>query len=87
MIRHIWKYELAVKEGAQTIEVPKHAKTLHLHEQNGNPCIWFLVDATKDKEVRTFSVYGTGWEIELSTYVRYIGTCHIGSFVWHVFES
>lgn len=83
----IFKYPLEVG-CAHNVYMPRGAQVLHVHEQNGVPTLWALVDPTQEEEARLFSVVGTGWGIsDLANNATYRGTAHCGSFVWHVFED
>lgn len=83
----IWKYELK-DLGKQMIEIPEHAKFLSLHIQNGNPCMWFIVNPNNNKINRKFEIYATGQDIYLADR-KFIGTFLVnnGSLVFHVFEE
>ena len=81
----IHKFVLSVAE-RQTIELPPLSKILHVHEQYGNLVLWALVNKdSKDKETRTIEIAGTGMDMKPENR-KYIGTAHVNSYVWHVFE-
>lgn len=83
----IWKYPLDVT-GTIDIPMPRGAVVLDVQAQHNTVVLWALVDPALSLEVRRFSVYGTGIEIEgdpgidLAT-VQLFG----GSLVLHVFEK
>lgn len=83
-MRTVYKYNLEVKDGPQTITMPDFI-ICHLAMQGNRLCLWADVDTESSTRVRTFQVYGTGHEI--NGYRKYIGTVHAGPFVWHVFEA
>ena len=87
MKKQIWKF---VIEGSGSFPIPGGAEILTLQMQGDNPCIWALVDPSKEKEFRNFEVYGTGHNIHCDMGVerKYIGTFQIsgGSLVFHLFE-
>ena len=68
------------------IKLPVGARILTVHEQNDEVVIWALVDPKAPLETRRFNIHPTGYS-EVSGLETYIGTVHIGSFVWHVFEA
>jgi hypothetical protein len=85
-MKTIWKYEVF-----NVLEMPKGAKILSLQVQNNLPHFWVLVDTEADKEKRIFSIYSTGFNLEmldLDGKDKYIGTYQSlkTDFVWHVFE-
>ena len=89
MKKVIWKFELSEK-GNQRIELPLDYEILALQTQNGNPCLWVLVDLKKPKEIETFEIYGTGHEIHYDMGIdrEYVGTWQEqgGLLVWHLFK-
>lgn len=82
-MRTIHKYVLSTM--TTVIEVPIESETLSIQMQNGNICVWMLVDTELPKEKITFEVYRTGWEIP-NKGLCHSGTVQDGSMVWHVFE-
>lgn len=84
----VYKYRLALRD-KQQVQLPAGAASLSVQEQNGELCLWALVDpAEKKTETRTFRVHGTGHDINAADLVGYIGTVQQSalSLVWHVFE-
>lgn len=88
MKKQIWKFE--IKPNQDIIEMPKGAKILTVQNQNGNACIWALVDPENEKEKRHFEVFGTGHNIHYNaaTERKYINTFQLedGRLVFHLFE-
>jgi len=83
----IWKFTLQATD-IQTIKMPKGAKILCVQTQNEIPCLWAIVDPSASMEDRTFSIYGTGHNID--GYDRkYLGTFQLlkGNFIGHLFEQ
>lgn len=84
----IWKYPLVIAD-RQRIEMPKGAKILTVQAQDGQACLWALVNADEgEMETRDFVIYGTGHYVSPLPGV-YIGTVQMagGRLVWHVFEE
>lgn len=83
-MKTIYKYPLP---GPTTVlEMPKRAKILHVHTQEGVPTLWALVDTESyQTEKRTFIWIGTGLQFNLYD-GEYIGTVHAAPFVWHIHE-
>lgn len=78
----IYKYPLEVD--VCTIELPVFCKVVCVHEQNGVPTLWIEQDTKLRTVDTTFYVVGTGQELPDAAYV---GTCFIGSYVWHVYKK
>jgi len=90
-MKMIWKYELEMKAAIQEAMMPKGAKILHFDNQRGEPCVWAEVDeeSVKTKEVREFTIAGTGHPIPIPDYrLIYIGTALFdrGDYVYHLYE-
>lgn len=99
MVDRIFKHELPsgnYMEGV-TLELTKHARTLHVGLAGGKVCLWeqHNVDDENDEGSypRTFIVVGTGVGFQPSENCRllYIGTVvqptSVEDFVWHVYEQ
>lgn len=78
------------------IEMPVNAKVLSAKIQNGNLCVWAIVDPNYEMEIRTIFVIGTGWPLidvmfasrkDLNHDPIFIDTIFIGggTFVYHIF--
>ena len=88
--RTIWKFVVAGAPGCiESVVMPMGAKLLHAHEQDGGIRVWAEVDPDAPRVRRLIGVAGTGWsDTDLLTEGRpYIGTVHIGPFVWHLFDG
>jgi len=84
----IFKYELEITD-FQKVEISGFRKTLKVAEQNGNLCLWCLVQ-TLDKEIFIMDVYinGTGHEIKHEYFNRekyFDSVVMKNGLVWHVF--
>jgi hypothetical protein len=86
----IFKYELKITQGNQTILMPKGADILCFQEQNDTPYIWAAVDSeSEDYLPFTFRLYATGEEMEQDEQRTYLGTIiikHLGLFVLHCYH-
>jgi hypothetical protein len=72
-----------------SIDMPKGAEILSVHEQRGIICCWALVfPNTKERETRRFAIYGTGYPIFNEKRMTFLGSAFFmeESFVFHVFE-
>lgn len=87
-MKRIWKRALKLTQH-QDVELPIGAKIIHVAEQDGNICLWFICDSTAKLEVKQIQIAGTGQEAPNGDYYRYLGTAMLakGLFVWHVFEK
>lgn len=85
----IYKYPIAL-ESQQRVKMPAEAQILTLQMQNGQPCIWALVDENASLVPRTICTYGTGRQMptEKAEIGHYIGTYQLeaGALVFHVFD-
>ena len=86
-MRRIYKYELEVTD-VQQVDIPMGAIILSAQNQNGQVCVWALVDPTHPPLSRTFRIYGTGNPCDVtlgkSTFIDTVQTMG-GRLVWHVF--
>lgn len=86
MTQTIYKYPLKVSD-EQTILLPKGAQMLTVQIQNGQPCLWVLIDPSNLPESRKVFIRGTAQDV--TGLGRYISTFQIygGDLVFHVFEG
>lgn len=85
----VWKYPLPVADDV-SIGLPAGARPLSVQVQDGQPCLWALVDPSNPIEPRRFRIAGTGhplWPDDLDSLIH-ISTfqLHDGALVFHVFE-
>ena len=84
----VFKYPLEVRSNVLT--VPFGAQILSVGQQNGQLCLWALVEPEAREVQIEITVVGTGWDIKgrLSDFVDgFLGTVQVGAFVWHVFDT
>ena len=83
----IWKYELEIAD-MQEVTMPDGAELLSVANQDGNLCLWAMVDPSKEKRRRYIEIIGTGNPIftDMGVDREFIGTAVVDPFVWHVFE-
>lgn len=90
MKQKIFKYELSIKD-SQIIKMPIGSKILSVQVQYEVPCIWALVEPSKDTTNITIEMFGTGHIIdnEESADRKFMGTIQLGggNLVFHVFEK
>jgi hypothetical protein len=84
-MKTIHKYTLSGSQN-ESILMPFDATIIHVNYQLGCLTIWAHVDTWQDSEIRTFAVFGTGWEIPENLNCEHIGTVQVDHLVWHVFE-
>jgi hypothetical protein len=88
-MRKIHKYRLTMEVGeavAFELKLPKASELLYVAGQYGHVCVWASVDTeTKETEVWTLYVVGTGCSVPPDT--EHVGTAilHDGQLVAHVF--
>lgn len=70
--------------------MPQGAEILHVGTQGDKVvCFWALVENQNRKEIRTFTIHGTGHPLADNACAEtYVGTSiqMNGRLVWHVFE-
>lgn len=83
----IWKFELAITD-MQEVTMPDGAELLSVANQNGNLCLWAIVDPSKERRRRYIEIIGTGnpMPTDMGVDRKFIGTAVVNPFVWHVFE-
>jgi hypothetical protein len=83
----IWKYPLPVDD-CFFVTMPVGARLLSVQMQDGQPCLWALVDPTAAKIGRLLRVYGTGSPISGDP-GAFVGTfqMHGGALVFHLFDG
>lgn len=81
-------YKLDIGAGGNFM-LPVGAVPLHVHDQDGKLILWFKCDPhEKLVSPRVFHVIGTGNKFDIEGgELKYIGTVHVESYVWHVFEN
>lgn len=90
-MRVIYKYPIEIKEIVE-ITMPFGSEVLTVQSQFEEGFIWAVVNPdTRTKEVKRFSVMGTGFEMSAKIEAwpkKYIGTFQTfaGNYVYHVFE-
>jgi hypothetical protein len=86
-MRTIHKYSLRGGGALREIQMPVGARALCVQTQDGNPCLWALVDTGNPMVTRTFSVYCTGDELAREE-GSYVGTFQMydGRYVYHLFD-
>lgn len=88
MPMRIWKHTVPVDHEPRwwPVSLPVGARIVDVAAQaHGWIGFWSIVDPEAPTEVRDFQWIGTGWEIPEDG--EYRGTCHVGGFVWHLFEA
>lgn len=82
-LKVIYKYPLKITE-AQQLELPISCTILSAQMQNGELCLWGIVEPDEEKKMFTVKICGTGQEFDCNNQ-QYIGTVQDRSFVWHIF--
>ena len=80
----IWKFPLALTDFV-SVEMPENAVVLSVDNQDGVLCLWAMVEPDMPKDVRHFSIVGTGNPMPAGL-KKFIGTVLMPPYVWHVFE-
>ncbi len=82
----IWEFEVYVSEYLQHIKMPKGATFLYVQEQDGQPLMWWMLNPSKEKEMRSFRIVGTGHPTIRAERDTHLGTFQQPPFAWHLFE-
>lgn len=81
----IWKFNLEITD-KQTIRMPNGARILSIQEQNGELCVWAVVDPDEEYVPRKFRIFGEGHTFDLDAAdAKFIGTVQCDRLVWHIF--
>lgn len=83
----IWKYSLKATDYNEIL-LPTGAEILCVQMQNGEPCMWAMVNSEETKkELHIIETFGTGHSIDHNPR-KYIGTYQLqnGYLVFHVFQ-
>lgn len=85
-MKTVYKYPLRILD-EQEVEMPDSANLLTVQMQNGQPCLWALVDTSNPMVLRKILIRGTGHVAEKVG--RYISTFQMqgGALVFHAFEA
>jgi hypothetical protein len=83
----VWKFPFPVNDALE-LEMPADSKILSVQVQNDTPCLWALVDSTRERQTRKFRIYGTGHPC-FSEVEQFIATFQMldGGLVFHLFEE
>lgn len=82
-MRTIYKYPLEGRDVSRVL-MPEDASIVHVGIQNGVFCVWALGDTEDPMVERSFTVVGTGWELD--EFHIHLGTVFQDAFVWHIME-
>lgn len=92
MTKAIWKFAFDTADEVD-IELPGGAEILAVQVQQGQPCLWALVDPSEPLKAVRFRIYGTGHPIPTygamdHIYGKYVGTYQMrdGHLVFHMFR-
>lgn len=71
------------------INLPRGARILKVETQNGQPCMWALVDTAKPTLPYGFYIFGTGHQMDagMAMIGEHVATFQQGPLVWHVFAN
>lgn len=85
-MKRIFKYKLPRDGEVITINADV-ILWLEIHEQNGWPHIWAIVDDAGHPRDYEIAAWGTGWMVpDELLYMSYLGTCaDAAGYVWHYF--
>ena len=90
-MKTIWKYSiLSGNRDGVSVELlmKRGAKILYVAEQDGDICLWAMVDVEEEDVKRYFDVVGTGRKIHEGVKHEYVGSAQVmgGKYVFHIFE-
>jgi hypothetical protein len=89
-MRTIYKYPINYGAERFVLEIPQYANLLTIQQQGDffNPCMWFEVDDSYEKEKIEFILVGTGHERPDDSH-KYLGTAMFagGKLVFHIYTK
>jgi hypothetical protein len=88
-MRTVFKYQIDLYGGAQSIRMPQGAILLHVGRDHSTPnpdivSMWYEVDTEAPYIERVYTIRGTGHPIPDGT--TYVGTVIAPPFVWHIYQ-
>jgi hypothetical protein len=91
--RAIWKFTLDPLR--TSVRMPQGARLLHAHEQHGEVCVWAECDPSAPVVARRIQAVTTGGRVTVRTGdvswdpngCEYVGTVHVGSLVFHIYDG
>lgn len=88
--RKVFKYPVHTTTNKFTLDLPFGAEIIHVAAQNGQFCMWALVEEENSPEPRDFYIHGTGQELPDVHPLKHLGSFFTdpqGTYVFHVFEN
>lgn len=88
----IWKFSFKIADRVM-LPMPSGARILEvgqpINPEEGDLCIWALVEPDAPKATRALRIFGTGHDIDPidARLLHHIGSVTTGLFVWHVFDE
>jgi len=81
-------YKFNLRPGRTVLDLPLEARPLTVQMQNGDPCMWVLLNPSQPTVRRIFDVYGTGHDMP-DIPGHYVATFQMdgGAMVWRVFDA
>lgn len=86
-MKKIFKYSSGTHTSFK-IEMPYKAIIRSVQMQGNKLCFWAEIDEDHlhPFEQRSFSLFGTGWDLNVEDTAVYLATIQEDGFVWHVYE-
>jgi hypothetical protein len=86
-MKTIWKFPLEITDW-QIVQMPRDPGHLTVQMQNGQLCLWSIVDTDNSITGHPVIIVGTGNPFpEEAEGLPYIGSVQNDGFVWHVFAG
>lgn len=87
MTRAVYKYSIEAIRGDQVVHMPMGSTVVKIAPQNGQICIWAIVntDVDVEKVPTSYRIVGTGQTIPDEAVC--VETVFMEEFVWHVFRT
>lgn len=83
-MKTIYKFPLDLGK-RNNLSLPDLAKFLKFDAQGSDGLmVWYELEVQSYRSPRTLRVFTTGEEVP--TDAKHLGTCLVGSFVWHLYE-
>lgn len=88
MNKIVYKYEIPLNLGINTVEILKYEKILSLQIVDNKLFIWILLNSEEKETVSVnFHIYFTGQNIPTNISLEHLETLRFNSYILHIFKS
>lgn len=84
----IYKYPIMFGAGGYNLALPRGAVIVDVGIQNGEACLWAIVEVGRPDEIRRIGAFWTGQHFDYKHGMLHLKTfTDDGGLVWHIFED